>query len=152
MIKYLKQKTSILVNINMMRRSPNKKVKNATPTIVGGIQFLSKLEAYTYEQLLENNIPCEYAKVRYEIIKPFVYDNEKVRAMTYKPDFTGDNFVIECKGHCTDAWKVRVKLIKRRFSKDYKHLKFYIVSSKKLVDEMIKEIKENVHNNKKNII
>lgn len=124
----------------------NKKVKNATITVVDGIKFLSKLEAYVYVQLKTHNIEFKYATDRFTIMYPFEYQNEKVRAMTYKPDFTGDTFVIECKGHPTDAWKVREKLIKRRLSKNYPNLHFYKVGSQKDFNNIIEDLKnrENV--------
>jgi hypothetical protein len=71
--------------------SPNKKVRNATPTLFDGINFRSKLEAYTYELLTKNNIHNNYEQYSYTLIPAFIYNDEKIRPITYKPDFVGTN-------------------------------------------------------------
>ena len=81
----------------------NKKVKNATPLEYDGINFKSKLEMYCYKLLKENQIPVEYENVKFQILEPFVYNDEKIRGMTFLPDFVGDTFVVECKGFMNDA-------------------------------------------------
>lgn len=130
--------------IRFCTRSPkiteNKKVKNAKKVFYDNIWFDSGLEAYVYSRLVELKINFTYATQRYEIIHPFVYQGEKVRAMTYKPDFVGRSFMIEVKGWKTDAWRVREKLVKRRLSKDYPELKYYTISSKDAFDSIINEI------------
>ena len=73
----------------------NKKVKNATPLDYDGVSFKSKLEMYCYKLFKENNIPVEYEKVKFQILEPFSYNNEKIRGMTFLPDFVGDNFIVE---------------------------------------------------------
>ena len=45
----------------------NKKVRNATPLVYDGIQFRSKLEAYCYKKLIQNNIKADYEKNKYEV-------------------------------------------------------------------------------------
>ena len=89
----------------MVRKRTKKegKVKNATPTQLDGIKFRSKLEAYTYKKLKEANIKAEYEPIHFELIPKFEYQGEKVRAMTYLPDFVGKDFIIECKGLMGDA-------------------------------------------------
>jgi hypothetical protein len=67
----------------------NKKVRNATPVTLDGINFRSKLERYCYEQLKLYNIECEYEKYSYTLLPAFKYNDENVRAITYKPDFVG---------------------------------------------------------------
>ena len=55
-----------------MRKQTKKKsegrVKNATPNIVDGIKFRSKLESYTYKKLKETNIYAELTNVNIEPI------------------------------------------------------------------------------------
>lgn len=85
------------------RRSKNKKVKNATPLVYEGIKFRSKLEVHCYIKLKENQIDALYEKNTFIILESFIYDEEKVRKMTYTPDFVGEDFVIECKGKANDA-------------------------------------------------
>jgi hypothetical protein len=81
----------------------NKKVKNATLIEYDSITFKSKLEMYCYKLLKENNISVEYEVVKFQILDPFVYNDEKVRGMIFTPDFVGDDFIIECKGFMNDA-------------------------------------------------
>lgn len=120
----------------------NKKVRNAKKVFYDNIWFDSSLEAYVYWRLVSLGIDFEYGITKYVLIYPFEYQDEKVRQMTYKPDFVGKTFVIETKGWRTDAWSVREKLIKRRLKKDYPQLKYYIVTSmekfEEIVDDLIK--------------
>lgn len=115
------------------------KVKNATPNIYDGIKFRSKLETYTYKKLKEANIYSEYEQHRYELLPAFTFQGSKIRAITYLPDFVGDNFIIECKGFPNEAWPLREKLFKY-YLRDTKY-KFYIVHTQKEVDKLISELK-----------
>lgn len=115
------------------------KVKNATPNEYDGIKFRSKLETYTYKKLKEANIYSEYERHRYELLPAFTFQGSKIRAITYLPDFVGDNFIIECKGFPNEAWPLREKLFKYHL-RDTKY-KFYIVHTQKEVDKLISELK-----------
>lgn len=115
------------------------KVKNATPNEYDGIKFRSKLETYTYKKLKEANIYSEYEQHRYELLPAFTFQGNKVRAITYLPDFVGENFIIECKGFPNEAWPLREKLFKY-YLRDTKY-KFYIVHTQKEVDKLISELK-----------
>lgn len=94
------------------RKKKEGKVRNATPNEYDGIKFRSKLETYTYKKLKEANIMADYEMHRYELLPAFTFNNKKYRAMTYLPDFVGDNFVIECKGYPNEAWPLREKLFR----------------------------------------
>lgn len=128
--------------------SKNKKVRNATPTIIDGIKFRSKLEGYTYKKLKEAKIYNEYEQNRFELIPAFTFLGKKIRAMTYLPDFVGKTFIIECKGYPNDAWPLREKLFKYKLylTNDIRH--FYIVHSQKEVDECINTILHESNRNK----
>ena len=77
----------------------NKKIKGATPTIVDGVQYRSKLEARCAQILKENNIPFEYEPFKIEYIPKFEYDGIKYRAAYYTPDFVvDDKYILEVKG------------------------------------------------------
>lgn len=115
------------------------KVKNATPNEYDGIKFRSKLETYTYKKLKEANIYSEYEQHRYELLPAFTFQGNKVRAITYLPDFVGENFIIECKGFPNEAWPLREKLFKY-YLRDTKY-KFYIVHTQKEVDKLISKLK-----------
>ena len=129
------------------KQTSNKKVKNATPTVYNNIKFRSKLEMYTYKKLEQAKINVEYEMHRFELIPAFVFLGKKIRAMTYLPDFVGDNFIIECKGFSTDTWPLREKLFKYKLflTNDNRH--FYVVHNQKEVDECINQILTNNEGN-----
>lgn len=128
-----------------MRKQTKKKsegrVKNATPNIVDGIKFRSKLESYTYKKLKEANIYAEYEQHRYELLPAFEFSGKKIRAITYLPDFVGYGFIIECKGFPNEAWPLREKLFKYYMNRFLPNHRFYLVHTQKEVDAMIDELK-----------
>lgn len=84
--------------------SKNKKVQNATENIYDGIKFKSKLETYVYKQLKAHNLNAEYEPIKFELLPSFTFCGKKIRAMTYTPDFVGNNFIIEAKGKPNDVF------------------------------------------------
>ena len=126
-----------------MQRKRNKpsesKIRNATPNEYNGIKFKSKLETYTYKKLEESKIKAEYETQRYELLPTF--GNKKYRAITYKPDFVGDKFIIECKGYPNDAWALREKLFKYYLYVNNLDIDYYIVHTQKQVDELVNKLK-----------
>jgi hypothetical protein len=132
-----------------MRLSTRTKIKNATPTEVDGIKFRSKLEAYTHQALKQNNIEAEYEKHIYELLPKFEFHDEKIRPITYKPDFVGESFIIECKGFPNDAFPLKEKLFKWYMKKNMPGMIYFIVRTQKNADETIKQIK-NTHEKSKN--
>lgn len=127
----------------MVRKRTKKegKVKNAQPNIYDGIKFRSKLETYTYKKLKEANIKADYEQHRYMLLPSFIFENKTVRAITYLPDFVGENFIIECKGFPNEAWPLREKLFKFYLTNNMPNYKFYLVRNQKQVDELIKTLK-----------
>lgn len=79
---------------------------------------------------------------RYELLPAFIFNNKKYRAMTYLPDFVGDNFIIECKGYPNEAWPLREKLFRYYLYSNDIQVDFYIVHNQKEVDELIKKLKK----------
>ena len=117
------------------------RVKNATPNVYDGIKFRSKLETYTYKKLKEAKIPAEYESTHFELIPKFEYNEEKVRAMTYLPDFVGKDFIIECKGLMGDSFPLRWKIFKYTLMQSKANYKLYLVRNQNQVDAMIDELK-----------
>lgn len=72
----------------------------------------------------------------------FEFQGKKIRAITYLPDFIGNNFIIECKGFKTDTWPLREKLFNYYLFRFEPNIKFYVVHNQKQVDELIKHLKE----------
>lgn len=126
--------------LNRKKKKRQGKVKNATPNIYDGIKFRSKLETYTYKKLKEANIFAEYEKHRFVLIPKFEYDGEKIRSMTYLPDFVGKDFIIECKGLMGDSFPLRWKIFKYTLMKENSNYKLYLVRNQKQVDELVKNL------------
>lgn len=126
--------------MNKSKKKSQGKVRNATPNIYEGIKFRSKLETYTYKKLKEAGIDAEYESTHFELIPKFEYNGEKVRAMTYLPDFVGKNFIIECKGLVTDSFPLRWKIFKYYLKQENKDYKLFLVRNQKQVDEMVNEL------------
>lgn len=126
--------------MNKSKKKSQGKVRNATPNIYDGIKFRSKLETYTYKKLKEAGIDAEYESTHFELIPKFEYNGEKVRAMTYLPDFVGKNFIIECKGLITDSFPLRWKIFKYYLKQENKDYKLFLVRNQKQVDEMVNEL------------
>lgn len=90
----------------------NRKIKGATPTIVDGVQYRSKLEARCAQILKENNISFEYEPFKIEYIPKFEYEGIKYRAAYYTPDFVVDNkYILEVKGYANDVYRYKKKLV-----------------------------------------
>ena len=116
------------------------KVRNATKVEKYGIKFKSKLECYTYEAFMNAGIPVKYEPKHFTFVPNFEYLGEKIRPITYLPDFIGKNFIVECKGLITDSFPLRFKLFKRYLKQHRSNFKVYLVRNHAQVDEMIKEI------------
>ena len=121
------------------------RVKNATKVNKYGIEFRSKLECYTYEAFMNAGIPVEYEPKHFTVLDKFEYLQEKIRAITYLPDFIGsyknNKFVVECKGMITESFPLRWKLFKYYLKRHRSKYKCYMVRNHKQVDEMINDIK-----------
>lgn len=124
-----------------MKRSQNKKIKNATPIEADGIKFRSKLELYTYKKLKEANIVTEYEQHKYELLPAFVFHGKKIRAITYLPDFVGKGFIIECKGFANDAFPLRKKLFEFWLSVHEPETQYHVVRTQKEVDQLVENLK-----------
>jgi hypothetical protein len=117
------------------------RVRNATAVDAYGLHFRSKLELYTYEALKAAGIAAKYEPKHFTLLPKFEYMGEKIRPITYLPDFIGKGFVIECKGLMGDSFPLRFKLFKHYLKKHHSKMKCYLVRNHKQVDEMIKELK-----------
>ena len=128
----------------MIRRakgSPaNKKVKNATPQIINGIKFRSKLEVFMYNLLLQFGIIAEYESHRFILIPSFKYEGKTQRAITYTPDFVGEDFIIECKGWGNDVWPLKKKMFMKHILDNNINKKFYVAGNQKECHEVVLDI------------
>lgn len=126
------------------------RVKNATKVDAYGLHFRSKLELYTYEALMKAGIPAKYEPKHFTLLPKFEYLGEKIRPITYLPDFIGPGFVVECKGLMGDSFPLRYKLFKYYLKRHRSKMKCYLVRNHKQVDEMIQELKSQRQNGKEN--
>jgi len=111
------------------KRKKGKATINSTKKTIDGITFDSTLESYMYTLLKDNNIKNEYEGESFTLIEGFEFPlhsyertankplanrgNNKQRAITYKPDFVSDQFIIEVKGRANESFPMRWKLFKR---------------------------------------
>lgn len=114
--------------ISSSTTNDNKKIKNAQRLEINGLKFRSKLEAFTYNKLLEFGIiNFNYEVDKFILQESFEFPNESyesyerkeqgklfndvdhnIRALTYLPDFTMINddktgWILEVKGYNNDA-------------------------------------------------
>jgi hypothetical protein len=125
-----------------MNDKPNKKVRNATLTECDGIKFKSKLERYTYEQFKLAEVPISYETVKFTLLEKFKYNGQNVRAITYTPDFIGEDFIVECKGFKTDRFVLKWKLFQKYLlDNGLDKYKLYLVHNQKQVRSVVEEIR-----------
>lgn len=137
------------------------KVRNATPLTVDGLNFKSKLEAYCYMRLKEEGLSAEYEMYKFKLIEDFEFNNDsyeltntnktkefkkannKIRALTYTPDFVNkkDKWIIECKGYPNEAFPIKWKLFKFYLAMKHITATLYVPRNHAQVDEVINLIK-----------
>ena len=123
----------------------NKKIKNATPMTYDGIKFRSKLEVYCYKQLKEAGIETDYEGKKYTLLPKFEYNDEKIRPITFTPDFpaTNGSFIIECKGFPNDGFPNKWKMFKALLHKVFGSYgpRVFVVRNQKQVRDVINILK-----------
>lgn len=150
-----------MINLfNKKTKPTNKKIRNATASSLGDIEFKSKLELYTYKKLLENNIEADYEKHTFILQDKFEFDGNSyeshkikgekeftnlspnIRSITYTPDFVNKEkkFVIEVKGYSNDVFPMKWKMFKHSICGEGYDL--YLPSTIKQVDAAIELIKQ----------
>ena len=138
----------------MLRRKKRGPVRSKK-VIVDNIEFKSGLEAYMYKALKAAKIKAKYEGVSYELIPSFDFKNKcyerqanskgeyrnrggkAIRKVTYTPDFTGDNFIIECKGRPNESFPIRWKLFKKYVSERLRGVTLYKPQNQKQCDETV---------------
>lgn len=149
------------------------KVKNAKKSVYDGLNFDSNLELFTYKTLKSNNI-IDFGRESWKVtlIEPFIFSGvaieahlktikglkrkqvvlgevtNKIRAMTYTPDFVCVNFktkkgwIIECKGWGNEVYPLKRKLFKQYLTLNKFKVDFYEPNDQKNVLECVRIIKE----------
>jgi len=138
----------------MLRRKKRGPVRSKKKT-VDGIEFKSGLEAYMYKALKKAGIQAKYEGISYQLIPSFDFNNlsyerqsngkgeyknrsgKKIRSINYTPDFTGNNFIIECKGRANESFPIRWKLFKKYVSERLRGVTLYKPQNQKECDETV---------------
>ena len=92
-----------------------------------GRKYRSKLEIATAEVLDDLGIPFEYETKKIELLEGFhsPFQKDKVRAISYTPDFMIGPIMIECKGFETPEWKIKKKLVFKYLQENEPEICFY---------------------------
>lgn len=119
-------------------------------------KFRSNLEKYCAKELDLNKIPYEYEQWKVELMpkfkssivsyektkKEFAPISKNIRAITYTPDFVGNNWVIETKGQETSDFKIKWKMFKSYLEINNLDYTLYKPTNQKQVNEVINIIKD----------
>lgn len=107
----------------------SERIQNVHEKWYKGIKYKSTLEAETAEALDKMGLPIRYEERRLTLIEGFrcLYQKDKVKAITYKPDFWVGNIIIECKGFETPEWKIKKKLVFKYLMEQEPDVIFYQV-------------------------
>lgn len=136
------------------------------PTKQNGIQFKSRLEKTCYELLTKEGIPFNYEEKKfvllpttkctfdsYERVKrkgknEYTLKSSTVPKISYKPDFVGDNWIMETKGYETDAFKLKWKMFKKYLEENESGYTLFKPHNKNEIMrsiEIIKNLNDNGH-------
>lgn len=109
-----------------------------------GIKFNSKLEVFMYKQLELLKTPFKYEGRSYTVFPGFTYQDEKIRPITYTPDFRLDNYpvIIEVKGRPNDSFPLRLKLFKKTLIENNDVCDYFLPHNQRECLEVIRTIKE----------
>ena len=149
-----------------MRRKKSKKRGPVTAKKItyDGINFASGLERYTYIALKKEKLFEYYEGEVFQLIESFDFSNEsyekqangkgdytnrgskKVLGIKYTPDFTGKDYIIECKGRANESFPLRWKLFKLWLTKNNIGKTLYKPQNQKEVDLTVQMIKNNRKN------
>jgi hypothetical protein len=105
----------------------SERIQNVQPKEWNGIKYRSTLEADTAKTLTTLGIPFEYEPRKIILQEGFrsPYQKDKVRALTYTPDFIIGPVMLECKGFETPEWKIKKKLLFKYLMENEPNTIFY---------------------------
>ena len=135
------------------RKSNTKKRKSNFGAIKTGL-YKSKLEAKCAELLQAADIEFEYETKKIVLQEKFKYFNSwersgkrfynktGVAAITYTPDFVGDGWIIETKGHKTSTFNLKWKMFKKWMIENEPTVDIYLPTNHSELRQVIKLIQE----------
>lgn len=132
---------------------------NAKAIKYDGITFQSGLERYCYMALKKEKLFEKYEEEVFDIMEGFDLPNVvverqsngkgdytkrggKIRGISYTPDFTGKDYIIETKGYANPTFPVRYKLFKQWVYSNKDSRALYKPQNQKEVDQTIRMILE----------
>lgn len=151
----------------MRRKSKKRGPVQAKKITYDGINFASGLERYTYMALKKEKLFEQYEGEVFHLIEGFNFPNEsyekqsngkgdytnrgakKILGIKYTPDFTGKDYIIECKGRANESFPMRWKLFKLWMTNTEDSRPLYKPQNQKDVDRTIQIIKERRRNKRK---
>lgn len=107
----------------------SERIQNVQPKEYNGIKYRSTLEADTAAVLDKLGIPFDYEKRKITLQEGFrsPFQKDKIRAITYTPDFEIGPIMLECKGFETPEWKLKKKLLLKYLMENEPDTIFYQV-------------------------
>ena len=142
----------------MKRRSKKRGPVVAKKTTFDGINFASGLEKYTYIALKKEKLFEYYEGEVFQLVEGFSFTNEayekqangkgdftnrgqkKILGIKYTPDFTGKDYIIECKGRANESFPLRWKMFKKHVKEHIPHVTLYKPQNQKECDRVIELI------------
>jgi len=109
------------------------RIQNVHPLEYDGISYRSTLEANTARVLTLLHIPFKYESRKITLLEGFKcpYEENKVRAITYTPDFeipiSHGTVMLECKGFETPEWKNKKKYLYKYLMEKEPDTKFFML-------------------------
>ena len=111
----------------------SERIVGVTPKEYNGKLYRSTLEAKTAETLDELGVEYSYENRKLILQEGFrcPYQKDKVRDLTYTPDFEVGNVILECKGFETPEWKIKKKLVFKYLMDNEPETSFYQIHDNK---------------------
>jgi hypothetical protein len=105
----------------------SERIQNVIPKEYNGRMYRSTLEAETAKTLDAMGIPFRYEERKIILQEGFrcPYQKDKVRDLTYTPDFEIGPIMLECKGFETPEWKIKKKLLFKYLMENEPYTIFY---------------------------
>ena len=107
------------------------RIAGVSPKEYNGKKYRSSLEADTAEVLDNLGIPFEYETLKITLLDGFKcpFQKDKVRAITYTPDFIVGPIMLECKGFETPEWRIKKKYVFKYFMENDPAAIFYQIKN-----------------------
>ena len=115
------------------------RIQGVQPREWNGKKYRSTLEAKIAQTLDCLGLPFSYETKKIILLEGFrcPYQKEKIRSITYMPDFIVGNILIEAKGFETPEWKNKKKYIFKYLMENEPDTPFYIIKSERQLLEVL---------------